>query len=97
MNPFHAAQVAVTRRGPDSVECEPWTPQHLIDLQEVVEGYTTGGAFLTFRENEFGTLEVGKLADLIVLDQDIFEVPKFEIYQTKVTLTMFRGKVVFEQ
>jgi predicted amidohydrolase YtcJ len=97
MNPFHAAQVAVTRRGPDGVEREPWTPQHLIDLQAVVEGYTKNGAFLTFREKDCGTLEAGKLADLIVLDRDIFNVSKFEIYNTQVTATMFRGKVVFEK
>ncbi len=97
MNPFHAAQVAVTRRGPDRVEREPWTPQHLIDLEAVVEGYTKGGAFLTRREKDCGTLDAGKLADLIVLDRDIFGISKFEIHEAQVVLTMFRGKVVFQK
>jgi hypothetical protein len=95
MDPFDAMQVAVTRRGPDSVEREPWTPQHLLDVQAVVEGYTRGGAFLTFLENETGVLEPGKLADLIVLDRDVFTCPKFEIYNTVVETTMFRGKIVY--
>lgn len=95
MDPFDAMQVAVTRRGPDSAVREPWTPQHLVDVQTVVEGYTKGGAHLTFRENECGTLSIGKLADLIILDRDIFHCPKFELYQTKVLMTMFRGKVVY--
>lgn len=97
MDPFDAMQVAVTRRGPDSVEREPWTPQHLTDVQTVVEGYTRGGAYLTFREQETGTLTVGKLADLIVLDRDVFQVSKFTLYQTEVRMTMFRGKIVYEK
>ncbi|MCB0589451.1 MAG: amidohydrolase [Phaeodactylibacter sp.] len=95
MDPFDAIQVAVTRRGPDSTVREPWTPQHLVDVQTAVEGYTKGGAFLTFREYEIGTLASGKLADLIILDRDIFRCPTFEIYQTKVVMTLFRGKVVY--
>ncbi len=95
MDPFDAMQVAVTRRGPDSVEREPWTAQHLADVQTIVEGYTKGGAWLTFRENECGTLEAGKLADLIVLDRDIFTCSRFEIYHTVVEMTVFRGRVVW--
>ena len=96
MNPFHAAQVAVNRRGPDRTPREPWTPQHLIDLYSVIEGYTKGGAWLTFREADAGTLEVGKLADLVIVDRDVFETPPFELFETKVELTMFRGRIVFD-
>lgn len=96
MDPLDAAQVAVTRRGPDSLARDPWTPQHLIDLSFVIEGYTKGGAYVSFREKEIGTLAVGKLADLVVLDRDIFQTPKFELYQTKVLMTLFKGKIVFE-
>ncbi|MCB0851954.1 MAG: amidohydrolase, partial [Bacteroidetes bacterium] len=91
MSPFEAMQVAVTRRGPDNVEREPWTPQHLVDVKTVVEGYTKNGAYLTFRENECGTLEAGKLADLIILNQDVMNCSKFRIFETKVLMTMFRG------
>ncbi len=97
MNPFDAMQVAVTRRGPDSIPREPWTPQHLVDVPTVVAGYTKGGAYLSFLENEVGTLEPGKLADLIVLDQHIFTIPKWQLYQTQVLMTLFRGKIVFKR
>ncbi len=97
MNPFHATQVAVTRRGPVRETREPWTPQHLIELGPVIEGYTKGGAFLTFREADCGTLEVGKLADLVVLDRDLFQIPATELLETQVKLTMFRGRVVYRQ
>lgn len=97
MDPFDAMQVAVTRRGPDSLQREPWTPQHLVDVHTVVEGYTKGGAYLTFREKECGTLLAGKLADLIIIDQDVFQAAKFEIFETQVLMTMFRGKVVYDR
>ena len=94
MNPFHALQVAVTRRGPVPVAREPWTPQHLVDRWAVLHGYTVGGAWLTFREDDCGTLAVGKLADLMVLDRDVFQVPAEQLFQTQVQLTMFRGRIV---
>lgn len=97
MDPFDAMQVAVTRRGPDSLIREPWTPQHLADVQTVLDGYTKGGAWQTFREDMCGTLTVGKLADIIIIDQDVLHCSKFDIYQTQVLLTMFRGKVVFDR
>lgn len=97
MNPFMAAQVAITRRGPDTLAREPWTPQHLLDLQSVVDGYARGGAWLTCRENDCGTLEAGKLADLIVLDKDIFKGSKYHVHQARVDVTIWRGKVVWER
>jgi predicted amidohydrolase YtcJ len=97
LNPFHAAQVAVTRRGPDKQPRDPWTPQHLIDLESVLMGYTRNGAWITFREAESGTLEKGKLANLIVLDRDVLRASPLELFDTRVELTMFRGKVVFER
>jgi predicted amidohydrolase YtcJ len=96
-NPFYAIQVAVNRRGPDSIKRDPWTPQHRINLHDVIKGYTANGAYLTYREKETGTLEKGKWADIIVLDQDIFNVDQFAIYKTKVLKTFFKGKLVYEK
>ncbi len=96
MDPFDAAQVAITRRGPDSLNRKAWTPQHLIDLASVITGYTRGGAYVSFREGQTGTLTEGKLADLVVLDRDVFQTSRFELYQTKVLMTFFKGKVVYE-
>ncbi len=96
MNPFHAMQVAVNRRGPDEVPRPTWTPQHAIDLFSVIQGYTRGGAWLTFREADCGTLEVGKLADLLVIDRDPFKTSRWQLFETQTQLTMFRGRVVFD-
>lgn len=96
-NPFYALQVAVNRRGPDSIDRTPWTPQHLIDRYSVIKGYTANGAYLTFRETETGTIEADKYADIIVLDQNIFTCDAFRIYKTNVVRTFFKGKVVYER
>ena len=96
MNPFHAIQVAVTRRGPDEIERPAWTPQHLMDLYTVLNGYTQGGAYLMRRENSSGSLELGKKANLMVLNQDLFEIPKTAIHKTKVLLTFYQGEIVYQ-
>lgn len=97
LNPLPAAQVAITRRGPDRESRTAWTPQHLLDLQTVLEGYTRNGAWIMFRDTESGTLEPGKMANLIVLDRDITGRSPFEVMDGQVELTMFRGKVVWKR
>ncbi|GAB6255054.1 hypothetical protein PSKAS_05760 [Peribacillus sp. N1] len=67
-----------------------WHPHECITLSEALKTYGT------FRYEELGTLEVGKLADIIVLEQNLFEVPAEEIPNTKVQLTIVDGKVVFD-
>ena len=96
INPFHAIQVAVTRRGPDKKKRTPWTPQHLMNLHQVLEGYTKGGAYLMFQESQRGTIEVGKDASLMVLDQNLYQIPKEMIHQTKVLLTFWNGEAVYQ-
>jgi predicted amidohydrolase YtcJ len=95
MNPLDAIQVAVTRRGLEAGAGPAWIPDEVIDLQTVLEAYTINGAYLAQQENITGSLEVGKAADLIVLDQNLFEIPKSDIHKTKVMLTLLEGKEVF--
>lgn len=71
-------------------------PAERISVAEAVNAFTRGGAFASFRDDKVGSLEVGKLADLAVLSQDIFSVPIDQIERTSVTLTMVGGKVVYE-
>ncbi len=97
VNPMLAMQVAVTRRGPDSVEREPWTPQHLVSMYEVLEGYTAGGAYLMFKENSAGTLETGKKANMVVMEEDPFSISHFDLYELEVAQTYWNGKKVYEK
>ncbi|OIK16864.1 amidohydrolase [Bacillus sp. MUM 116] len=94
LNPLQQVYRAVSRI--DSSGKTVWHPQERIPLAEALKAYTSGPAYGTFREHELGTLEVGKLADLVVLEQNLFELPVEEIPDTKVQLTIVDGKVVYE-
>lgn len=75
MNPLDAIQVAVTRRGVDDSTGSAWIPQEIVDLPTMFAAYTINGAYVNHQENETGSIEAGKAADLIVLDRNLFEIP----------------------
>lgn len=95
MNPLLAMQVAVTRRGPEEGPGPPWLPDQVLDLDTVLRAYTVGGAYRSFQEDETGTLTVGKSADLVVLDRDLYELPAWQIGQAHVLWTFFQGRPVY--
>lgn len=89
---------AVTRRRTDGFPSEDgWYPEECVSPQEAVYAYTMGAAYSGGEELTKGSLTAGKLADLVVLDRDIFVGPPEEILETKVTKTMVDGKFVFER
>ncbi|MDM5222393.1 amidohydrolase [Peribacillus sp. NJ11] len=94
LNPLLQIYCAVTRI--DSSGKTVWHPHERITLAEALKAYTSGSAYGTFREHELGKLEVGKLADIVVLERNLFEVPVEEIPDTKVKLTIVDGNVVFD-
>jgi predicted amidohydrolase YtcJ len=75
----------------------PNNPKEAITVEEAVIAYTYGSAFAEFKENEKGTLTTGKLADLAILSQDIFSIPKEQLPSTKSILTIIDGKIVYKQ
>jgi hypothetical protein len=95
MNPLDAIQVALTRRGIEDTEGVPWIPEERVDLPTMLAAYTIKGAYLNHQEKLTGSIEVGKAADLIVLDRNLFETPPQEIHRVKVLLTLLEGKEVF--
>ncbi|WP_183192804.1 amidohydrolase [Brevibacillus nitrificans] len=97
--PFTGLEVGVTRLDRDkTTEADlnqvVW-PNEKASLDEMIASYTINGAHLIFAENERGSIEVGKKADLVVLDKNLEEIPVTEINETKVLLTLFEGKEVF--
>jgi hypothetical protein len=72
-----------------------YTPEERISVADAVRAYTQGSAYAAFSDGQVGTLEVGKLADLAVLSQDIFSVPPETIGKTRVVTTMVGGKIVY--
>jgi predicted amidohydrolase YtcJ len=95
LNPIEAIQVAVTRRGPTEPEGPAWIPEEKVDLPAILAAYTINGAYLNHEEKETGSIEVGKAADLIVLDRDLFKIPREKIHEAKVVWTLLDGQEVF--
>jgi predicted amidohydrolase YtcJ len=95
MNPLDAVQVAVTRRDLTAAAGPSWIPEERVDLDTMLAAYTRGGAYVQHEESLTGSLEVGKRADVIVLEKNLFEVPETEIHRVKVLLTLLDGKEVF--
>ena len=97
LNPFPTMQIALTRKGIDGSPPGGFYPDQRLTLEEELAGYTRNGAYAEFMEKKVGSLESGKLADVIVLDQDLFKVPADAVGKTKVLLTVVGGKIVWRQ
>jgi hypothetical protein len=95
LNPLEAIEVGVTRRAPGSPAGEPWLPRERVSLAQMIAAYTIEGARLAFDERTTGSIEVGKAADLIVLDRDLFAIPPEQISRAHVLLTLLDGHEVY--
>jgi len=95
MHPLAAIQIGITRRDPAAGPGPAWLPEQTVDLRTMLAAYTIRGAFAAFQEKTTGSIEVGKAADLAVLDHDLFKVPAHEISRVKVLRTFVDGKEVF--
>ena len=95
LNPLEGIQVALTRRAPEAPAGPAWLPQEQARLPEMLAAYTIGSAFAARLERETGSLEVGKLADVIVLDRNLFELAPTEIHKARVLLTLLGGRTVY--
>jgi predicted amidohydrolase YtcJ len=97
VNPLDGIEVAVTRLDYTGTQDgkEPFIPEERIDLKTALAAYTIGSAYANFWEHETGSIERGKSAEVIVLNQNLFTIPPSQISDTKVLLTLFRGKQVY--
>jgi predicted amidohydrolase YtcJ len=97
INPLAGIYAAVTRRTLDDKNPEGWVPQEKISVEDAIRAYTVNNAYSGFQEKELGSLEVGKLADLVILSDNLFEIAPQEIINTEVTLTMVGGEVMYSE
>ncbi|OUM28845.1 hypothetical protein B8W72_19575 [Pseudomonas putida] len=94
-DPFQILQSAVTRQAIDAGPEDPvHNPHHRISIEDALRGYTLNAAHAAWRDDCTGSLSVGKYADLIVLDRNLFEIAPGEIAQTQVLLTLLEGQEV---
>jgi predicted amidohydrolase YtcJ len=93
-NPFEEMETAITRMGALGETKTPWMPEERIGLPEAVAAFTINAAYTNHDEANTGSLEVGKRANLAVLDRNLFDIPATEISDAKVLVTLFEGKAV---
>ena len=92
-NPFPQIETAVTRADAEADD-ETFMPEQTIDLATALAAFTINSAYVNGIEDSTGSIEVGKLADLIVLDRNLFAIPAKQISETKVLLTLLGGQPV---
>jgi predicted amidohydrolase YtcJ len=96
--PLDGIQVAITRRLTDERErMMPWLPEEVVDLSTAIAMYTINAAYQSHQERSTGSIEVGKLADLVILEKNLFAVAPREIHRVRVMRTIVEGKTVFER
>lgn len=94
-DPFYQMETAITRVDADTHATQPFNPEQAVTLEQAINAFTLGSAYVNHQDRETGSVEIGKLADLIVLDRNLFEIEPQRISDTQVVLTLFEGKPVF--
>jgi predicted amidohydrolase YtcJ len=95
LNPMQGIYSAVFRKSISDKGGDPWLPEESLSVEKAVEFYTLGSAYASFEEDIKGSLQVGKLADIVVLSKDIFTIPEEELLNSEVVCTIFGGKIIY--
>ncbi len=85
------------RQNPDAEDGDILNADERVDLATMIAAYTINGAYIHKQDDLVGSIEVGKKADLIVLDRNLFDLPAHQINEAKVLMTLFDGTVVYQQ
>jgi hypothetical protein len=97
LDPFQIMQMGVTRRSLQGKLANGFFPKQALTLDQMLAGYTRNAAYAEFMEDKLGTIQAGKIADLVVLSQDLYKVAPTDIGKTKVLLTMVGGRIVWRE
>jgi hypothetical protein len=95
LSPMWSVYAAVTRATLDDKNPGGWVPEQKLTVAEAIEAYTMGSAYAEFQEKEKGSITPGKLADFVLLSDDIFKIPQASIKNVKVEATFLGGKLVY--
>ena len=96
LSPWEGIQTAVTRQTAEGAPAGGFVPEQRLTVEQAVDAYTMGAAFAGRREKSEGSLEEGKLADLIIVSQNIFDINPHKIGGTKVVTTILGGRIVYQ-
>ena len=100
-SPLAGIQMGITRTDLQDTNPEHTNPEHVLNpkekvsLEDMIKSYTINGAYANFLEKETGSIKVGKKADFVVLDKNLFEIPEQDIHKTKLLLTLLEGKETY--
>lgn len=96
-DPFYGMYCGLERIHPDGSPQGGWNPQEKLTIEDLLHGYTYGGAYAEGREDELGTLEEEKLADITVIDRNLLKATSEEIKEAKVLMTIVDGRIVYDR
>lgn len=91
LNVIHGIDIAINRKLKDNSKPDGWIPSEKISVEEAIKAYTIDAAYASFEEDIKGSIEVGKLADFVVLSEDIFDIHANEIGNVTIQKTVFNG------
>ena len=97
VNPFFGIYSAVTRQDHQGQPQGGWYPDQRLTLAEAIRGFTKDAAYAAFEESSRGTIEAGKLADLTIVDGDLYAMPAADLYKARVRYTVVGGELVFRE
>ena len=96
-NPWFAMEAGITSKDPGGANQQAMLPNYTLDFATLIAARTSGAAYQMYRENETGTLEVGKRGDVIVVDQDPFAIAPEELHKTHVLMTFLDGTMIYQR
>jgi predicted amidohydrolase YtcJ len=96
LDPMQTLYAATTRATLDGKNPNGWFPEQKLTVQEAIEAYTLGSAYAEFQEHEKGSIAPGKLADMVLLSDDILKLDSVKIRDVKVVKTWVGGKLVYD-
>jgi predicted amidohydrolase YtcJ len=96
-NPFFGLHAAVTRQNRKDQPKQGWIPNESVSIEQAFKGFTYDAAYAAHQEDKLGSLTPGKWADFILLDQDIFTIPKQQLWRTEVLETWIAGEQVYQK
>jgi len=96
-DPLHGFYAAISRQDAKGWPENGWYPSQSLSREQALHGFTLGGAYAAFQEDQLGSIEVGKFADFVILSKDIMTIPAIEILSTEIAATYINGESVYSR